>query len=84
MKPNYTREEWDEATRSYADLYPYDHGIYGRPLGSVLCSSMDEPGECTHNKSDQDVILLNGFLPLFLLLVYSGFSEYELDRKSVV
>ncbi len=54
MKPNYTREEWDEATRSYADLYPYDHGIYGRPLGSVLCSSMDEPGECTHNKSDQD------------------------------
>ena len=36
MKPNYTREEWDEATRSYADLYPYDHGIYGRPLGSVV------------------------------------------------
>ena len=77
MKPNYTREEWDEATRSYADLYPYDHGIYGRPLGSVLCSSMDEPGECTHNKSDQDVLrLIDGDWLEFALCVGSAFLYF--------
>lgn len=47
MKPNYTREEWDEATRSYADLYPYVHVLLGKhaDTGNVVRNQTAHAGD---------------------------------------
>lgn len=77
MKPNYTREEWDEATRSYADLYPYDHGIYGRPWGAYSVVQWTNLGNAhTTNLIKIVLRLIDGDWLEFALCVGSAFLYF--------